>query len=97
MADHQAKPWMERLSWVNPFMSLFIFFACPKKTNQKKRHPTSRFILRVSETVGAFGTRSCPCHDLKQPKSLFVRFFDARRVTMGNVSGEVGFDGNDFM
>jgi hypothetical protein len=63
---------------------LFIFFARPKKTNQKKGRPASRLILRVAETGGAL-SNSAPKQQGPQTAKgpVSARFCDARRGTMG--------------
>jgi hypothetical protein len=36
---------------------MFIFFVCPKKTNQKKGHPIMLFPLSNSKVTGSLKTR----------------------------------------
>jgi hypothetical protein len=68
-----------------PFIYLlFIFFACPKKTNQKKRHPCPlvlRTALRSSKLPGF-----CKLASLKQCKILFGSFSGAQQVAMGRAA-----------
>jgi hypothetical protein len=54
-----------------------LFFACPKKSNQKKRHPNAALILRAEAFVrGCLKGLPSPCKQrdasLHRPCGLFL-------------------------